>query len=1193
MAVSIQTDAEPIPGYRLLDRLGSGGFGEVWRCVAPGGIFKAVKVVHGDIRQTDDDAHRFAEQELKALKRVKAVRHPYLLALDRFDIVDGRLLIVMELADRNLWDRFRECRGQGLPGIPRDELMGYMAECGEVLDLMNIQYSLQHLDIKPQNLFLLYNHVKVADFGQVKDLEKHVAQVTGGITPVYAAPETFDGFVSRYCDQYSLACVYQELLTGHRPFDGQSMQQLLMQHLQAPPNLAPSPPADRPALARALAKSPDDRFPTIAALVAALRTGSAGERVAVPVAMTVGGSSFASARGESDGWREAAGSGPIPAPAVGRAVAVVESPEQTYFPRQPSEALSASVERAAAPEQLGEGPIRPALVLGVGHTGFRVVQRLRRRLDELYGRAERVPAVRTLYIDTDPEALDAAVAPAEDGGTPFPPEAIIPLRLNRAAHYLKPRNNGRMLIEGWFDPETLYRLPRVPTTMGLRSLGRLAFCDHYRAAMQKLSAELDACLAPDAVAATCGITGQPIRTNRPRVYVVAGLGGGTGGGLSLDLAYAVRAKLKRIGYANPDVVAVFLTPADGPGEKPTDHARANTYATLTELHHYSHPDTAYLANFDDRHGAIVDNDPPFSRVYLLPGLPYPPAAEGGGGSGVAPPAARGSGSLTATPARRTGTPLTRSGLHRRPAVAGFDPTEPVAEFVRLDLFTSVGISADDAGRPAPSPAEVRTFGLQRFGWPRAEVVGRVARLVSPVLLGHWVAPDPGRLRAVVSKWTGDLWLRLALNPDRLTARLRGAADAAAGLPLDQWAKRIAEPFAPKGWLSRSPAPALVARAADDLTAAIGPPRENAAKQPTLLDDALDAAAAEVAAEVRAELARLIPQLHDTPEFRVAGTEEAVRQLLLAVDRSRGHIEPQVAKWEATAVAAYDRLKHYSFPQKGVRKATPTEVADALHAYPTDWLQVLTGRRAVAVYARLHEVLLHRLAELSECRRRLEELHAQLLADAEPPAAESAGMLPVGCATVEEAARRFTEVLNDDDLAELERRFQTGLELAFGGVFEASLNSAEGPEAVLRILREATCDYLDGRLGDVDLAGMAKQKFGSSAGVRQELQRLYADAHPKGIGGGPWTKAEVTVFAAPPGAGGSPLVQQASTLLPPSAVVTDTHDEVVVYREYPGVPLAALPQLGPAWQAAYQNSRDFLDTTPHTRADITQWLSVDG
>ena len=95
-----------------------------------------------------------------------------------------------------------------------------MDEAAEALDLMNNQYQLQHLDIKPQNLFLVYQHVKVADFGLVKDLEGMQASVTGGVTPVYAAPETFDGWVSRFSDQYSLAICYQELLTGQRPFSG-------------------------------------------------------------------------------------------------------------------------------------------------------------------------------------------------------------------------------------------------------------------------------------------------------------------------------------------------------------------------------------------------------------------------------------------------------------------------------------------------------------------------------------------------------------------------------------------------------------------------------------------------------------------------------------------------------------------------------------------------------------------------------------------------------------------------------------------------------------------------------------------------------------------------------------------------------------------------------------------------------------
>src|SRR6516164_7408098 len=238
MPVQVERLAEPIPGYKLLERLGGGGFGEVWKAEAPGGLLKAIKFVYGDLQGIGEDGSR-AEQELKALKRVKSVHHPYILSLERFDIVEGQLMIVMELADRTLWDRFKECRNQGLPGIPRAELLGYMRETAEALDLMNDQFQLQHLDIKPQNLFLLYNHVKVADFGQVKDLQGLMAQVTGGITPVYAAPETFDGVITRFCDQYSLACVYQELLTGVRPFDGCSMSQLLMQHLNLPPYLDP------------------------------------------------------------------------------------------------------------------------------------------------------------------------------------------------------------------------------------------------------------------------------------------------------------------------------------------------------------------------------------------------------------------------------------------------------------------------------------------------------------------------------------------------------------------------------------------------------------------------------------------------------------------------------------------------------------------------------------------------------------------------------------------------------------------------------------------------------------------------------------------------------------------------------------------------------------------------------------------
>src|SRR5438093_9124509 len=94
MAVRIESQAEPIPGYKLIERIGGGGFGEVWKCEAPGGLHKAIKFVYGDIETTNEEGQR-AEQELKAINRVKTVRHPYILSLERYDIIDGQLMIIM------------------------------------------------------------------------------------------------------------------------------------------------------------------------------------------------------------------------------------------------------------------------------------------------------------------------------------------------------------------------------------------------------------------------------------------------------------------------------------------------------------------------------------------------------------------------------------------------------------------------------------------------------------------------------------------------------------------------------------------------------------------------------------------------------------------------------------------------------------------------------------------------------------------------------------------------------------------------------------------------------------------------------------------------------------------------------------------------------------------------------------------
>ena len=564
---TIDCDA-PILGYTLQKRIGDGGYGEVWTAVAPGGLMKAIKFIYG----FHDEAR--AQRELKSLNHILGLRHPFLLSLERIEVVNGRLVIVTELADKSLPDRFDECVSEGLPGIPRSELLKYMREAADGLDFMGHTHSLQHLDIKPENLLIVSGHIKVADFGLVKDIHDCTQSVMGGLTPAFAAPELFDGRPTNTSDQYSLEIVYQEMLTGERPFAGTTPAQLAAQHIHGRPNLRALPREDQSIVLRALSKNPEHRFANCTEFVEQL----------------FGSDKKVSVRKKQP-----------------NATTTVKKERTVVLSDLPTSRSSERVGKLP-PTDLGDATtkIQPTLFLGVGGLGTRVIRGVKQKLHFREGKLEKLPAFQFLGVDVDQDDLYAASRGAHGGVLTDDQSFAMPLR--RPEQYKSDKN----LDLSWISRRWIFNIPRSRKTEGIRPLGRLAFVDNCNQLRDCLAKTVSPLLDERLLVETGTSLGLETKS-RPRVYLVGAISGGVGSGCLMDMAYTLRATFAEMGVEDVEIIGM-LVHGTGAGSLKSLSA-ANSYAFLRELHHVRK--NGYLGDEACELPDFTKDEPPFDSTYLI------------------------------------------------------------------------------------------------------------------------------------------------------------------------------------------------------------------------------------------------------------------------------------------------------------------------------------------------------------------------------------------------------------------------------------------------------------------------------------------------------------------------------------------------------------------------------------------------
>ncbi len=244
---SFGSGARPLEGYTIKRAIGRGGFGEVYYATSDSGKEVALKLI---LRNLD--------VERRGVVHCMNLKCPNLLTI--FDLKaseSGDTFVVMEyVAGPSLASVLKQYPA----GLPLSEVRHWMKGLVEGVAYLH-DHGIVHRDLKPANLFMEEGIVKIGDYGLAKLITpsqgtEHSESIG---TCHYMAPEIGSGKYNKPIDVYSIGVILFEMLTGKVPFDGETVNEVLMKHLTARPDVSMLAEPYRSIVAKALAKDPNHR----------------------------------------------------------------------------------------------------------------------------------------------------------------------------------------------------------------------------------------------------------------------------------------------------------------------------------------------------------------------------------------------------------------------------------------------------------------------------------------------------------------------------------------------------------------------------------------------------------------------------------------------------------------------------------------------------------------------------------------------------------------------------------------------------------------------------------------------------------------------------------------------------------------------------------------------------------------------
>lgn len=249
----------PLEGYTLKRALGRGGCGEVYFAISDAGKQVALKYLraHSDV-------------EMRGVIACLNLKHPHLVHLYdvRKDEQDEYWVIMEYIRGESLQDVLK----RNPNGLPQELVIEWFVNFAKAVGHLH-DHGIVHRDLKPGNIFIENGVVKVGDYGlskPISDTFTGTEALTIVGTPFYMAPEIHTKGYTKQVDVYAAGVVLYEMLTGRRPFHGDTTEEIHLRHLQEKANLAKIPNAFKPIVERSLEKDQNLRFTTIAEMARAV-----------------------------------------------------------------------------------------------------------------------------------------------------------------------------------------------------------------------------------------------------------------------------------------------------------------------------------------------------------------------------------------------------------------------------------------------------------------------------------------------------------------------------------------------------------------------------------------------------------------------------------------------------------------------------------------------------------------------------------------------------------------------------------------------------------------------------------------------------------------------------------------------------------------------------------------------------------